>query len=48
MLCIFSLIGLIGTFAPQTSGSIFPQVNATMVYAVLLGVSIVFLLLLRV
>ena len=45
MLCIFSLTGLIGTFAPQTSGSIFPQVNATMVYAVLLGVSLVFFLL---
>ncbi|MDD7049128.1 MAG: diguanylate cyclase [Lachnospiraceae bacterium] len=45
MLCIFSLTGLIGTFAPQTSGSIFPRVNATMVYAVLLGVSLVFFLL---
>jgi diguanylate cyclase (GGDEF)-like protein len=46
MICILTLIGLVGTFAPFSAGYLFPYINATVVYAVILCANLIFMVLL--
>ena len=43
MLCVLSLIGLIGTYAPFSTGLIIPAINATVVYLIIFGTNACFL-----
>ena len=45
MLCVISLIGLIGTYAPFSHGEIIPYINATAVYIIIFTINIVFFVL---
>jgi diguanylate cyclase (GGDEF)-like protein len=47
LLCILSLIGLLGTDDPLEAGFIVPEINASFVYALIFSVNLVFLILIH-
>ena len=47
LLCMLSLILLVGTYAPFSEGAVLPVINATFVYLVLLVTNLVFVVLLH-
>lgn len=43
LLCIISMTGFVGTYAPRAVGAVLPTINSTTVYLVIFGINLVFL-----
>lgn len=42
LLCIISMTGFVGTYAPRAVGAVLPTINSTTVYLVIFGINLVF------
>ncbi len=43
LLCIISMTGFIGTYAPRAAGAVLPAINSTTVYLIIFGINLIFL-----